>query len=38
MGKYLKRFKTEADYQAFKDSENWVSPNVSTIDDIERVL
>ena len=34
--KYLKKFQTNADYQAFKNSSDWVTPNVSLIteDDI----
>lgn len=29
--KYLKEFSTESDYQAFKSSSDWVTPNVSFI-------
>lgn len=29
--KYLKQFNTETDYLSFKDSTNWVTPNVSWI-------
>lgn len=31
--KYLKKFQTNADYQAFKVSSNWVTPNVSVTED-----
>ena len=29
--RYIKRFKTNADYEAFKNSADWVTPNVSSI-------
>lgn len=29
--KYLKKFQTNADYQAFKNSSDWVTPNISVI-------
>ena len=38
MGKYLKKFETEADYQAFKDSDEWIIPNVSAIYDAGEVF
>jgi hypothetical protein len=31
--KYLKKFQTDADYQAFKGSDDWVTPNVSVIEE-----
>lgn len=38
MGKYLKKFETETDYQAFKDSDEWIIPNVSAIYDAGEVF
>lgn len=35
--KYLKKFQTNTDYQAFKDGDNWVTPNVSTIEENKSV-
>lgn len=29
--KYLKKFQTNADYQAFKNSSDWITPNISVI-------
>ena len=29
--KYLKKFQTNADYQAFKNGDDWVKPNLSAI-------
>ena len=37
MAKYLKRFELQSEYQAFKESEDWITPNVSTIDDVTKV-
>lgn len=31
--KYLKKFQTNADYQAFKNGDDWVTPNVSVIEE-----
>lgn len=31
--KYLKKFQTDADYQAFKSSTNYIEPNVSAIEE-----
>lgn len=31
--KYTKKFQTESDYQAFKNSNNWITPNVSVIEE-----
>lgn len=31
--KYLKRFQTNADYQAFKGGDDWLLPNLSAIED-----
>lgn len=31
--KYLKKFKTNTDYQAFKVSDNWATPNVSVTEE-----
>jgi hypothetical protein len=31
MGKYLKLFETSNDYETFKDSDEWITPNVSLI-------
>lgn len=31
--KYLKKFHTNADYQTFKEGDDWVTPNVSTIEE-----
>lgn len=36
--KYLKTFSTESEYQAFKDGDDWVTPNVSTIDENNSVV
>jgi hypothetical protein len=30
--KYLKRFKTNVDYQSFKNSNNWITPNIAVIE------
>ena len=35
--KYLKYFKQSSDYQAFKDSEDYILPNVSSIVETESV-
>ena len=29
--KYLKKFQTNADYQAFKGTDDWITPNVTLI-------
>lgn len=34
--KYLKRFQTNADYQTFKGGGDWVTPNVSTIEESKK--
>lgn len=31
--KYLKKFQTNADYQTFKGSDDWITPNVSLIEE-----
>lgn len=31
--KYLKKFQTNADYQTFKDGGDWITPNVSLIEE-----
>ena len=32
MGKYLKKFNEDAEYQAFKESEEYILPNVSYVE------
>lgn len=36
--KYLKKFETELEYQNFKDSSNYVTPNVSLISSVIKVF
>ena len=36
--KYLKEFSTESDYVAYRDSNNYLKPNVSLSDDNEKVF
>lgn len=31
--KYLKKFSTESEYQTFKNGDDWVTPNVSAIEE-----
>ena len=31
--KYLKKFQTNADYQAFKGTNDWITPNISLIEE-----
>jgi hypothetical protein len=35
---YLKRFQTNADYQAFKNGDEWTTPNVSAIEENSGVV
>ena len=35
---YLKKFQTDTDYQAFKASSDWVTPNVSAIEEDNSVI
>jgi hypothetical protein len=35
--KYIKRFKNEADYQIFREGVEWITPNVSVINDKNEV-
>lgn len=36
--KYLKKFQTNADYQSFKSSGDWITPNVSVIADDDTIV
>lgn len=36
--KYIKRFETNADYQAFKSSDDYLTPNLCAIEDIDDVV
>lgn len=36
--KYIKKFQTNADYQTFKASGDWVTPNVSLIEDNDNIV
>lgn len=35
--KYLKQFANQSDYQAFKESEDYILPNVSFVEEINGV-
>ena len=37
MSKYLKLFNQDAEYQAFKETEEYILPNVSYVEDINVV-
>lgn len=36
--KYLKKFQTNSDYQAFKGSSDWITPNLSAIEHNDTVF